>query len=326
MKKIINYLLVVSFVGILIACTKDFIVKDIKNDTVTIIAPVDNLNTPNNTITFWWDQLDGAEKYNLQIVKPSFDSITQLIIDTNVTINKFIQVLTPGKYQWRIKAINGGGSTAYITRTLIIDSTSNLGLVSVGLSLPINNLVLNNNNVNFSWNSLPNVDYYELKLTNTLTNSITTISNITGTSYSYSFTTTAGIEESFTWQVRAFNSTTQTTSNLLWTFKIDHKSPFLPSIISPNSYSISVRDTNYLIWNRNSSSADIKYDIVSISSDSLFNSSLGITTSFTTTSPIRINSIYSYTGTPIPVWWRVSSVDSVGNTSNNTLSKRLYLN
>jgi hypothetical protein len=65
---------------------------------------------------------------------------------------------------------------------------------------------------------------------------------------------------------------------------------------------------------------------VSISSDSLFNSSLGITTSFTTTSPIRINSIYSYTGTPIPVWWRVSSVDSVGNTSNNTLSKRLYLN
>ena len=93
MNRIVKYSFIIFLVGLFMACTKDFIQKDIKNDIVNIIAPVDNMNTPNNTITFWWDELEGAEKYNLQIVKPSFDSITQLIVDTNVIINKFVKVL-----------------------------------------------------------------------------------------------------------------------------------------------------------------------------------------------------------------------------------------
>lgn len=326
MKHSLKYISALALICTLISCTKDFIVKDIKNETVNIIAPADGLNTPNNSITFWWEELDGAEKYNLQIVKPSFNSVQQLLVDTNIIGTKYTHVFTPGTYQWRIKAVNAGGSTAYFTRTLVIDTTSNLTLVSVGLIAPANNSVTANNNLIFSWNPLNAADYYELTLTNAITSSITVIPNIINTSYSYSFAVAQGDEETYHWSVKAFNNLTgtQTINNTIRTFKIDYKAPFLPSILSPNTYSLNVRDTTYLVWNRNSGSTDIEYDVISISSDSTFSSVLG-TQNVSSGNQIRINAIYSYTGTATPVWWRVSSVDSVGNTSVSNLSKRFYL-
>ena len=94
MKKIMNFLTLIILV-MMMGCTKDFIVKDIKTVTLKINSPSDTLKTQSNLITFWWDEVDGAEKYNLQIVKPNFNSILQLIVDTNVTINKFNHTFAP---------------------------------------------------------------------------------------------------------------------------------------------------------------------------------------------------------------------------------------
>lgn len=324
MKTFIKYFSVFCLVSILSSCTKDFIVKDIKNDTVSIIAPVDNYKTPNNAIIFWWNELDGAEKYNLQIVKPNFDSIQQLLVDTNVTGAKFNFTFTPGKYQWRIKAINAGGSTVYTTRTLTIDTTSNLYMLTVGLIAPGNKFVTTNNNFTFSWNDIPSADFYELKLTNINTNSVTTISNITGITYPYSFSVATGMEGNYSWQVKAFNSFSQTQNDEVRTFRIDHKAPLQASLLSPNTYSLNVRDTINLKWNRNAASTDIAYDVVSISSDSTFSSVLG-TQNVNSTLQIKLKTIYTYSNTPLKVWWRVNSVDSVGNVSTPSQSWRLYL-
>jgi hypothetical protein len=313
-----------SLLLLLFSCTKDFIVKDIKNDLVNVIAPIDNLSSPNNTITFWWDELDGAEKYNLQIVKPNFNSVTQLILDTNITTTKFYKTLAPGTYQWRIKAINNGGSTAYVTRNLIIDTTSNLSLVSVNLTTPLNYSVMANNSITFSWNTLYAATSYELKLTNLATSSVTTISSIVGSSYTYSFSTVSGTEDKYSWQIKAFNSFSQTLTNITRSFKIDYKAPFASSILSPNTYSITLRDTTYLKWNRNVSNTDIYYDILYISADSTFASFID-SQRVNSVLQTRINSMYTYPGTAIPLWWRVNSVDSVGNISVPIQSKRFYL-
>ena len=194
MKKTINFFNII-IVMTMIGCTKDFVVKNIKNATVTINAPTDNIKTPNNVITFWWDEVDGAEKYNLQIVKPNFNAIQQLIVDTNITTNKFNHTFTPGTYQWRIKATNSAGSTAYTTRTLIIDTTSNLAYVTVGLISPTSNSVTANNNITFSWNVVAPATSYELTVTNVTTGSVTTVSSIVGTSSNITFPTTLGTEE-----------------------------------------------------------------------------------------------------------------------------------
>lgn len=325
MKKVIAILIVVATL-VTLSCTKDFVVKDIKNQTLTINAPNDSLSTASNAVTFWWDELDGAEKYNIQIVKPSFSAVQQLLVDTNVITNKFNYTFSPGTYQWRIRATNAGGSTAYITRTLIVDSTSNLSSSSVILVSPLSLSVTASTNLTFSWNTLYSATSYELMITNTITGSVTTIPNITNTNYTYSFSTLTGTEENYRWQVKAFNSLTgtQTLNNTSRSFKIDKKSPSAPSILSPNTYSINLNDTTKLTWSRNISSTDTKYDILYISSDSTFSSILGSTTIYTVT-PTIINSIYSYSGTPLPVWWRATSVDSVGNISTPSQSKRFYL-
>src|ERR1043166_1758762 len=115
------------FVFILcIACRKDFVVENIKDKLIIVNAPINNFVTTSNIVTFWWEKLDGAERYSIQIVKPSFTAITRLVLDTSVTSNKYSFTLEPGDYQWRIKAVNNGGSTEYQTFSLKVDTTSNL--------------------------------------------------------------------------------------------------------------------------------------------------------------------------------------------------------
>lgn len=322
-KKIVNVAILTSLLVFLYSCTKDFIVKDIKNALVSIIAPIDNLSSPNNTITFWWDELDGAEKYNLQIVKPNFNSVAQLILDTNITSTKFYKTLTPGTYQWRIKAINNGGSTAYVTRNLIIDTTSNLSLVSVNLITPLNYSVMANNSVIFYWNTLYAATSYELKLTNLATSSVTTISSIVGTSYTYSFSTINGTEEKYSWQIKAFNSFSQTLSNTVRSFKIDHKSPLAPNLNIP-LLNATVKDTSFFRWNHSMSltNNDIRFDSIFIGSypDSTFLSPISIkaaTISTINSYPIK-PTLTSPTNTLMAspyYYWKVKSFDSVGNVS-----------
>lgn len=324
MKKIISFLLF-AIVLTFICCTKDFIVKDIKKATMTINAPGENITTPNNAITFWWDELDGVEKYNLQIVKPNFNSVVKLLLDTNITTNKFNYTFTPGTYQWRVRATNASGSTAYVTRTLIIDTTSNLSNVKVNLIAPATNSVIAaaNNNVTFLWDQLPTATSYELKLT-ALGGTTTIIPNIPGTSTSYAIacpTPVVGAEATYTWQVKAFNYS-QTLNNTIYSFKIDHKSPSAPGLISPLQFAI-VKDSSQLRWNYGIIKNDIKFDSVFIGTypDSTFTSPIVLSVNRTSIS-VNSYSIYPTLTSPSNTltassyyYWKVKSVDSVGNVS-----------
>jgi hypothetical protein len=268
MKKPINYLMTLFCICILIACTKDFIQKDIKNDVINVIAPADSLKTPNNTITFWWDELEGADKYNLQIVKPSFNSVIQLIVDTMVTGNKFNKVLTPGTYQWRIKGVNGGGNTVYTTRTLIIDTTSNLSLVTVSPLAP-NNLLTGNSVVTFSWSPLSATDYYELNILTSAGALVHNENNISSTAFTYTLPVTTGNTMSYKWQVKAYNSFSFSSYNLpAYTFTVDRAAPTSANINHPalSGQSI-VNATDSLTWTRDLSAV---CDSVIISTDSNF--------------------------------------------------------
>jgi hypothetical protein len=320
MKKIVNYLLVVSFVGILIACTKDFIVKDIKNDTVSIIAPADNLNTPNNAVTFWWDELDGAEKYNLQIVKPSFSAVIQLIVDTNITLNKFKKVLTPGTYQWRIKAINGAGSTAYTTRTLVIDTTSNLSFITLNPIAPVG-LLTGNKVVTFSWTPHPSADHYEINVLNSGGTSIHTQNNITAANYTYTFTIPGDLI-GYKWQVKAHNSFSFSQYNSASTFSIDITAPSVSQLNSPVNGAIKI-DTSSFMWTRISS--DTKYDSIIVSNDSLGNSLIGSRRVNGLNYKINLFSLPSPGPSSGYYWWRIISVDSVKNKSAMSLPQKFTL-
>jgi len=104
----------------------DFFVKDISDKRISILSPNDNFKFQllgNSTVTvyFWWDYLDGAEKYELQLVSPDFLNINTLLVDVVIDSNKYSIDLPEGEYQWRIRAKNSLYSTNYITRSFLVE-------------------------------------------------------------------------------------------------------------------------------------------------------------------------------------------------------------
>lgn len=315
MKKYINHIFILCFIAILTACTKDFIVKDIKNDTVDVIAPANNLKTPNNSITFWWNELDGAETYNLQIVKPSFSSIIQLIVDTTITGNKFNHTFTPGTYEWRIKASNGGGSTAYTTRTLVIDTTSNLHYVTVSLITPAANYKTSSFTTLFSWNILPAATSYNLRVTDP--NGFETIINTSNTTYTLSFT----LPGTYSWKVQGQNAFTLSNFSEIRSFKIDNVAPAPPGFTFPAANgSATLLDS--LKWVRNSN--DVMFDSLFMSTDSF---SSQIVHMEIHALKIAISDVVpSLSGGGVYYFWRLKSIDSTGNRSVLSVPKKFKLN
>ncbi len=299
------------FIGIILitliwSCTKDFVVKDIKDKAVTVIAPADNLTTANNAVIFWWEELDGAEKYNIQIVKPNFSSIQQLLVDTNVTGDKFHYTLTPGTYQWRIRAKNNGGNSLYTTYSLIIDTTTNLTGQLVVPTAPVNAYLTGNKIVSFAWNSISSADNYQIQILNSTS---TIIKDSTTASTTFTATFTGG--GAYTWKVRALNAFSISQYNAPRSFTVDITAPTV-SVLSSPTHASSVKDTVSLKWTR--SSSDTRYDSLYVSIDSAFTSVINTSRVYATS--IKINAL----SPAIPVsasyyWWRVRSVDSVGNRS-----------
>lgn len=117
----------VLLVGILIqgvfGCS-DIFEKNLEQQKVNIIGPADSLITSQRSFTFWWDYVEGATGYQLQIVEPSFLDVERLILDTIITENKFGYSLIPGRYQWRVSGVNSTSATLFTTYTLMVDTSA----------------------------------------------------------------------------------------------------------------------------------------------------------------------------------------------------------
>ena len=98
----------------------DFFETDISNIEVNLLAPADSLVSTTELQTFWWDYIDGAYQYQLRIVNPCFSEIETIIVDSLVNDNKIKCTLSPGIYQWGVRAVNGNSETDFSIRSLTI--------------------------------------------------------------------------------------------------------------------------------------------------------------------------------------------------------------
>src|ERR1700749_4889202 len=142
-RKIIKCFIFITGVLGVYSCTKDFVDKNITGQTIQLMAPGNGLSTSVQSQTFWWNQLNGADQYELQIVKGTFSSAIQLVIDTITVNNKYTCTLYPGSYQWRVRGMNGGGNTQFSTYSLVIDSASSMSGQTVVLVSPLSNAYAN---------------------------------------------------------------------------------------------------------------------------------------------------------------------------------------
>lgn len=156
-------LLITTLVLLFTSCV-DVFEKDISNDEIILIAPSDNLITDDIAHTFWWEELSDALEYNLQVVSPSFEHASQLILDTIISDNQFEYTLFPGVFQWRVAGLNSTSQTEYSTYSIEVDSSLNLNGQLVLLSSPIDNYATNQLEQSFTWESLYSAEYYDFRI------------------------------------------------------------------------------------------------------------------------------------------------------------------
>lgn len=299
---ILLYILIAGMV--ISSCTKDFVEPDLSKVTVSLLAPADGYETTTLTHVFWWDKVKDVSTYNLQIVSPGFSGIQKLMLDTNLTTNKFTFSLPPGMFEWRVKAYNSSSEGPYSVFSLIIDSTADLSGQTVVLNSPANNLLTNETTNTFQWDTLYSADEYRFQVINS---SNQTIIDVTLTKDSATYTLNEG---TYTWQVRAQNST----SNSLYssrTITVDTTAPVV-SVQTFPANNDTVNGTDSLAWSRATTAIG---DSLFIYPDSLMSTSsfMGYTT----------NTYYKFTGTiNNDYFWRLKSVDAAGNWSpKGTLRK-----
>jgi len=309
--KFINPLLAVTITALsIIAGCKDIIETDLTEERINIIVPSNNLHTNLLAHTFSWDKVDQAIKYHFQMISPDFSNAEILVADSNLTGTKIQLTLSPGTYQWRVKAFNNSSSTNYVTYTLTIDSTA---LVS-----PANNYATTTQKILFHWYKLYNADDYRFEIRNpdwagglVINPQITQHDTIT-------FTLDEGVYE---WGVQGHNAVSNS-SFVTRKLYIDLTAPSLPVLLYP-SVNASIQDsvlsnsTLIFTWQRETTNGSPVKDSLYLASDSLFTPTGIKTTAYLT------DTSFSYVMTTSGTYyWKIRSIDAAGNKSAYTSTRR----
>jgi hypothetical protein len=159
-------LVLAGIVGFISGC-KDVFEEDISKRELIINSPVQGAQSTIYNQLFWWNKMEGATQYSIQVVTPSFDSLVKVLADTTVVgTDKFYKTLEPGKYQWRIRAENGYYKTEYQTYSFTM-LVSPIEDQIVALKSPANNTFVgkpSNGAINFAWEKLYGATKYLLQI------------------------------------------------------------------------------------------------------------------------------------------------------------------
>jgi hypothetical protein len=107
-----NLVIPIVIITLLLSC-ETATERELSGVKPVLLAPVSNTVTTDTMQTFYWETLNGASTYQLQVVSPRFDSMIRLIDDTIITKNRFTIDLSPGEFQWRVRALNNSGPSAF---------------------------------------------------------------------------------------------------------------------------------------------------------------------------------------------------------------------
>lgn len=295
----------------LISCD-DFFEKDLEGKEVEIISPGDSLKTQYSTQKFWWEELDGASFYNLQIVSPSFDKVEKVLIDTSLTETKFTFTLYPGTFQWRVRPANGSSEGDYQIRSIEIDTTLDLRGQEVVLRRPLADFATKEKSIKFYWDKLYNADDYRLDIKSGDWEGENVISPVIIPHDTVTINLALLPDGTYFWGIKALNNGSSTTYSTR-KFYIDNIAPKTPVLAEPSD-STSVNDWPVTLkWTNTPDSGSPIYDSLVVATDRYFKSE---SVKFNKKIEGQSESV-SLTGTG-KFFWKVFSVDAAGNVSTSS--------
>ncbi|MEM7161715.1 MAG: hypothetical protein AAF487_04670 [Bacteroidota bacterium] len=278
--------------------------ENLEGTKANLISPGNNFVSPNGSIEFIWEDLEGAENYRIQIAQPTFDSLALLILDSTTVSTSYSFELSPGDYEWRVRGENNFSMGEYASRFISIDSSLVLTGTSVILNSPLDNSYSNADSVNFSWAALTNANNYSFQISNDLGETVVE-EFLSGTSISANLS--EGIYE---WAVQGINDNSV---SLLSTrsLTIDRSNPSTPLLTFPSLNFTLPADTSFSFnWTSGSDASP--------TADSLFIFNEG-TNPFTTLFAEEAQSGITWESANLGTGqysWQVRTYDAAGNLSN----------
>ncbi len=292
------FLFIASF--LVQSCSEIISEKNISDKSVVLLSPADNAQFFSTGVTFNWEAVQYATKYQLQIAKPSFANPTQIVLDATLTTTTSTQQLPIGNYEWRVKAMNESYSTAYSSRIFTVVSNTDFQSNMVVLSTPANNLITKTALQTLSWQPIIGATGYQVQIYDAAN---TIIANQTTTNPTMSYTFPDGALQ---WRVRATNGTQQT----LYTAQsilVDTIIPNVPTATSPaNATNLTAGSINFQ-WTRTPIAGSVEKDHIYIYKDAALTI---LQTDNETTSPFTTT-----ISTPGTYYWYLKSNDQAGNVS-----------
>ena len=115
---------IILFIVFIVLGCRDVFEKDISEKEVGLLAPADSVETIHRTLTFVWEERDGATGYRLVIVSPSFERTELYMLDTLVADYCYTCTLEPGEYAWAVRPENSAYEGEYTRRVFtVLDDT-----------------------------------------------------------------------------------------------------------------------------------------------------------------------------------------------------------
>lgn len=311
-----NHIILVVILGITLGSCSDIFEKDLAKESMVVYAPVDSTETYTLNHTFWWSELKGADSYNLQIVSPSFDAPSQWHLDSMTTATKYPFTLSPGSYQWRVRAENGSSETEYVVRalTVLLDSTQDLKNQIMVLTSPTNDLITNQMTLTFTWDTISYANDYVFE--------IVTPDFATGTKESQVVTDGTAIytvtqEGSYQWRVRAQNDISFLLSES-FSLLIDTTAPNQPTNLIPTDGVSMADSTITFTWSQSSNTGSALFDSIFVFTDSTF-----ISSSLRLKDQVSSTVFSDSLGGPETYYWFIRTYDAAGNQSTYSNYNRL---
>jgi hypothetical protein len=313
------YLFILLFLlngGLLLSSCDAIIEPSISKKTVQPEAPSDQYQSASYTINFWWDEVDHALSYHLQVVTPNFTAPGSLVLDTIVKKNTFFFNFNPGNYQWRVLAENGSSQTPYTAPRDFTVAATSIKQQAVQLISPANSLLTNQGNATFQWSSLYGATKYQLEIdTNNFVNESAALYNQTVPGQQVSFTFPK--DHVYQWRVRAENDTAQAQWSAVNLVTYDHTPPAQVILSSPSD-GITVPLPVSLQWNTVTNAVKYKLYVYQSDGTTLYNQSF----------PMLLNpNNYSFNlgKSGDKIYWAVTALDAAGNESQLSVQRSLVL-
>ena len=117
---------VLMMAAVIAACEDILEIPDISNQTVEILAPLNETVLSDSVVTVSWNDVTDAEGYTVQIATPNFENAAQILLDSTMILDStFVgthvtQVLGNGDFEWRVQAFNLNYSTTFSQATFSV--------------------------------------------------------------------------------------------------------------------------------------------------------------------------------------------------------------